>query len=348
MLKKLYHKIWEIAGKFFKEGVELGDENLIATTNLFYGEDEKNNSFDVFYPKVKQEKMPTIIFFHGGGYISGQKEGTRNFCKLMGEKGFLVFNVEYTKCGKEEKKFFPTPIYEFYNFYKHISECSVFSDLIDYDNIFLSGDSAGAHIAALVANIQTNQELKMEFNLCGGPKVKGLILMSPCFGVYNFKGLFPKKQYHDVIFGNKKIRNPLCGYTHNLDILTEGFPPTLMISVKTDLVVGVHKRIFLKMAEELGLSVKHYELYSGYKLFHSSMINYAEKYPHCFEKIEEFVLDSCKNNFVDGVRKDILIEEIVEDSKKNVQVERFEQTDCFDKIEYSEESEEVKEASLVI
>lgn len=342
MLKKLYHKIWENAEKYFKGGVELYRENLVSNTNLFYGKDEKNNSYDVYYPKDKFGKMPTIIFVHGGGYISGKKEGTRNFCKLLAEKGFLVFNMEYTKCGKEENKFFPTPLYEFYDFYKHISECSDFSNLIDYDNIFLSGDSAGAHIVSLIANIQTNQELKMEFNLCGGPKVKGLLIMSPCFGIYNFKGLFPKGTYHDIIFGNKKIRNPLYKYTHNLDVLTEGFPPTLMISVKTDLVVGVHKRMFLRMAEELGLSVKHYELYSGYKLFHSSMINHAEKYPHCFEKIEEFIHDSCENRFVNGVKKEILFEEVEKELKQNVKIE------CDEQIELDEKTEEIDEGILVV
>ena len=324
MLKKLYHKLWDTAEKFYKPRDALISENVGVKTNLFYGQDKKNNSYDVFFPKGKLQKIPTIFFVHGGGYVSGNKEGTRNFCHLLAEKGFLVFNMEYTKCGKEEIKYFPTPVYEFFDFYKHISELSDFSSLIDYDNIFLSGDSAGSHIVSLVANVQTNPELKMEFNLCGGPKVKGLILLSPCFGVYNFKGLFPKKTYQDIIFGDKKIRNPICELSHNFDVLTEAFPPTIMISVKNDMVVGAHKKIFLEMAEELSLSVRHYDLLSGYKLFHSSMINNADKYPNCFEKIEDFVLDACLNRFVSGVKKENLFElvsEIKQPKKSFVEME---------------------------
>lgn len=320
MLKKLYYKLWQTTAKIFKGGVFTEDANVSVRTNLFYSEDQKNNSFDAYYPKKKIGRLPTVIMIHGGGYIVGDKCGTANFCKLLAERGFLVFNMEYTKCGQEEQEYFPTQMFEFYEFYKHISENSEFEDMIDFNNIFLAGDSAGAHIASLVGNMQTNQELKMEFGLCGGPKIKGLILLCPCFGIFKFAGLFPKKPYHEIIFGDKKTRNSLCEYTHNLDILTEGFPPTLMISVKNDIVVGVHKNKFLKLAEELKLSVKHYDICSGYKLFHSSLINYSDKYPICFDKIEEFIDDACHNRFVEGVIKDKIFE--IENTKQNENVSK--------------------------
>ena len=322
MLKKLYHKLWETMGKLFKNGDLLEDENLMATTNLFYGCDKVNNTFDMYYPKGNSEKMPTIIMIHGGGYISGEKEGTRSFCKEMAKKRFLVFNMEYTKCDKSEQKYFPYQVNEFYMFFNHLSENPRFTSLIDFENVFLAGDSAGAHIASLIANIQTNQELKMEFNLCGGPKIKGLILMSPSFGIYNFAGMFPKKPYHELIFGKQEIRNPLNEYTHNLNITTDYFPPTLMFSVKTDLVVGVHKRRFLKLAKELNLSVIHCEFQSGYKLFHSCMINYPEHYPHCFEKIEEFVNNAINNNFVSSV----VCEQLFEKTNKSALKQKKEVT----------------------
>ena len=284
------------------------DESLFADTNLFYGEDVVNNSYDVYCPKSINGKIPTVIMIHGGGYIVGEKEGIRNFCCLLAKKGFLVFNIEYTKCDCEEKKYFPYQVEEFFKFYKHVSEESRYSNLIDYKNVFVAGDSAGAHIASLVGAIQTNPELKMEYGLPGGPMVKGLILMSPSFGIYNFAGLFPKKIYHEIIFGKKDVRSNTSLLTHNLKVTTEDFPPTLMFSVKHDPVVGIHKKKFLKLAEEMNLSVHHFEYQSGYKLFHSCMMNYPEQYPTCFEKIQEFIIDAQNNSFVCGVQKEDLYE----------------------------------------
>ena len=213
---------------------------------------------------------------------------------------------------------------EFFKFYKHVSEESMFSGFIDYDNIFLSGDSAGAHIASLVSAIQTNPELKMEYGFPGGPKVKGLILMSPSFGIYNFAGLFPKKIYHEIIFGKQEVRDRMSMFTHNLDVTTEDFPPTIMFSVKNDPVVGIHKKKFLKLAKELNLSMHHYEYVEGYSLFHSCMMNYPEQYPSCFDKIEEFVIDAKNNQFVSGVLQEEIREIYHNNSNKIKKEERKE------------------------
>lgn len=308
MLKKLYHKLWENTSKLIKSGALIEDDDLVSDTNLFYGDDVKNNSYDVFYPKNFIGRIPTILMLHGGGYIVGKKEGIRNFCAFMAKKGYLVFNIEYTKCDCLEKKYFPYQVEEVFKFYKHISENSVYSNMTDFNNVFVGGDSAGAHIASLVGAVQSNQELKMEFGLQGGPRVKGLILMSPSFGIYNFAGLFPKKIYHEIIFGEKCVRNRMSEYTHVLDVTTEYFPPTLMFSVKHDLVVGVHKRRFLKLAKELGLNVRHYEYTSGYKLFHSCMMNLPDQYPSCFEKIQEFVNNAVNNKLIDDVKCETISE----------------------------------------
>jgi len=309
MLTKLYHKIWKRIENEYNQRRTYNKSFVDSITDLIYGEDHKNNTYDVFYQQqFSKRRLPTIFMIHGGGYVSGTKEGATKLCQQLAEKGFLVFNVEYTKCDKEEKKYLPYQIYEFFKCYKHITS-TVYADLIDYDNIFIAGNSAGAHIAALIANVQSNPDLKMEYNLQGGPNVKGVILLSPCLGVYKFGGMFPQKQYFNVLFGEKSARSELYELTHNLEITTEAFPPSVMFSTKGDIVVGAHKIGFLELAKELHLSLQHYEICSGYKLFHSSMVEHADKYPLCIDKITEFVNDACNNKFVRGVKKYKLYED---------------------------------------
>ncbi len=313
MLKRLYHRIWEnIEDQYTKRRKTHDDCIIFAEKNLIYGKDIKNNTYDVFYRSNISGKMPTIFMFHGGGYVSGTKEGSVNLCQQLAKRGFLVFNIEYTKCDKSEKKYLPYQVFEFFKFYKHLTTSTQYEDLIDYNNIFLAGNSAGGHIAALIANMQTNPELKMAYNLQGGPMVKGVILLSPSLGAYKFAGMFPKEQYHTVLFGEKSERSELYQLTHNLEITTEAFPPTIMFSVKGDMVVGMHKKCFLDLAKELNLSVEHYEICSGHKLFHSSMVEHADKYNLCIDKIEEFIQNAKYNSFVDGLINQKLYEKTEE------------------------------------
>ncbi len=311
-LIKTYHKVWERIAQEYdgRRSYEKGD--IVEDRFLLYGEDLKNNTYDVFYPNNVEGRLPTIFMIHGGGYVSGTKEGSVKICQQLAKRGFLVFNIEYTKCDKEEKKYLPYQVYEFFRFYKHITKFSAYEEMIDYNNCFMAGNSAGGHIAALIANIQTNPELKMEYNLSGGPLVKGVILLSPSMGAYKFGGMFPKEAYHSVLFGQKENRSNLSTLTHNLEITTEAFPPTIMFSTKGDWVVGAHKKSFLDMATDLNLSVEHYDICTGYKLFHSSMVEHADKYQLCIYKIENFIKKAKHNHFVKGVVNEKLYEKTEE------------------------------------
>lgn len=303
-----YHEIWEKIAQDYDSRRSYTKYDVIEDRFLLYGEDIKNNTYDVFYPNNNGGRMPTIFMIHGGGYITGTKEGSVKICQELAKRGFLVFNIEYTKCDKEEKKYLPYQVYEFFKFYKHITTSSEYSDLIDFNNCYMAGNSAGGHIAALIANIQTNPELKMEYNLSGGPLVKGVILLSPSLGAYKFGGLFPKELYHTILFGQDNNRSHLSKLTHNLEITTEAFPPTIMFSTKGDWVVGAHKTCFLNLAKELNLSVEHYDICTGYKLFHSSMVEHADKYQLCLYKIENFIRKGKHKHFVKGVISEKLYE----------------------------------------
>lgn len=310
MLTKLYHKIWAKIDERNKQNPTITAEGLVKFTDLFYGENKKNNRFDFYRPATTNERLPTIFMFHGGGYVGGFKEGTRNFCQLLALKGYNVFNLEYSRSDDVEHVYFPAPIYEFYEMYKYISFDPAFEDLIDFKNIFIAGTSSGAHIAALISNIQTNPQLKMLYDIPGGPIIKGTILICPSFGAYKFHGCFLQNYFYDVIFGKESDRSPLSKYTHNLDLTTDTFPPCLMFSVKGDMVVGAHKKKFLRLAHDLELSVKHYEICSGHKLFHTSLVRHAQYYPECLNKIADFVEDAKNNIFVDKVvTKDIFEED---------------------------------------
>ena len=215
--------------------------------------------------------------------------------------------MEYTKCDGPEQKYFTNQIAEVYDLFDYISQNDKVSEHIDFNNIFLSGDSAGAHIASMVANIQTNPALKDVFNLSGNPKIKGLILVSPMFGPYKL-GLPIKKQYENVVFGKNQDES-IKQKCYPFDVLSKHFPPSIMLSFKNDFLVRNHRSIFLKKASQINLSVEHYDVTNGYRVFHDVIMKYPDCYPKCFDKIVGFINRSISNTCVSGVKKQKISEE---------------------------------------
>ena len=306
MLKKIYSKVFKMFNKKhlkqrLKEHAEKPSD-LVGQLDILYGQDEVNNLFDVYYPKNMQNgKLPTIINIHGGGYVAGVKENCSRYCQLLAQKGFFVINMEYTK---SETKGFPTPVYETFELFEYLKSHNEISKHINYDKLFLSGDSAGGHIVTLVANILKSDDLKKRFGVGSDLKVKGLILNSPVFGVFKFgKFRFLRNKLEEVVY-NEYNRDSIKNVCNNLELLKHDFPPCIIFSAIAD-VLNIHTTILLNKAKNLGLSIHNYHFITGKNVGHDFTIVYPDGKEGKFaiEKTKEFINDVCNNSLERKVEK---------------------------------------------
>lgn len=303
MIKSIYKKIFKLADKnIVKKCLKTNykiSKFVTDKVDFVYGKDIKRNRFDLYYPKNNNQKLPTILNVHGGGYVAGSKENEIEYCCKLAELGFCVINMEYTL---SEQEGFPKPVYEVFDLFNYIENDKEISSHIDYDKFFLAGDSAGGHIVSSVANIQCNDEIKKRFGVEGGPEIKGLILNSPVFGAFRFGNLpFIKRDFEKIVFG-KYVGSELQNYCHNLDILTDKFPPVIIFSASNDFI-KIHANMFCKKAKELGLNVQSYTFVTGKHLGHDFVIyNLSDKEGiFALEKIKTFVNDVIDGNLKQGV-----------------------------------------------
>lgn len=298
-IKKAYHKVFKLAcDGNIKYNKPVNSYNVLSFKNEKYGTDEKNNVFDLYFSN-DNKKHPTIFMVHGGGYVAGQKEDLNNFITELSFRNFNIVNFEYSKCDDENGKHMPEQIYEAFRCFEKLENDEKLSSKIDFNNFYIAGDSAGGHIAALIANIQTNKNLKEKFNLSGGPTIKGVILVSPVLGEYRFNGFWPKKPLAEIIYGEKK--NNLAHFCHNLDVITRKFPPTLLFSMYNDIIAKAHVKLFCKKAKDLGFPVRFCDISKGYKLGHISPVKYANKYPLAMDEIENFIIETSHNIVPNGL-----------------------------------------------
>jgi acetyl esterase/lipase len=135
------------------------------------GFDQRKHLLDV-YPSAK-ENADVLIFIHGGGWSAGSKNLYQKLGENLAAKGITAVIINYRLAPE-------------FNVLDMASDCAaalhwVFQNIGDYngnrDRIFISGHSAGGHLAALIA---LNEEFTKYHSL--QKPTKGLLLID-AFGL---------------------------------------------------------------------------------------------------------------------------------------------------------------------
>lgn len=108
--------------------------------------DGNNINCRMYIPDVNNP-LPVLVWFHGGGWVTGNVEGSDNVTRhLASGTGCAVLSVDY-RLSPEVK--FPGPLNDCYGVTKWVYE-NAESLNIDKNKIAVGGDSAGGNLAAAV------------------------------------------------------------------------------------------------------------------------------------------------------------------------------------------------------
>jgi len=119
-------------------------------------------TLDVYQPvQTRYKNSPVVVFFHGGAWIMGAKESI-NINRFNGainklrEKGYAVVAPNYTLARREHSPF-PDCIEDARDVIQWIGQ---HADEYNFDtrNVGIFGESAGAHIALMVAFQQEDRD----------------------------------------------------------------------------------------------------------------------------------------------------------------------------------------------
>jgi len=124
-------------------------------------------SVRIIKPVNATSDLPTIMYFHGGGWILGSKNTHDRLIREIanGANAALVF-VNYTPSPEAQ---YPVPIEEAYAATQYIAEHGDDFDL-DSSRLAVVGDSVGGNMAAVVAILAKQR---------GGPRISYQVLFYP-------------------------------------------------------------------------------------------------------------------------------------------------------------------------
>lgn len=136
---KIHRKVVVASHPFFKPLYNLLDQKIIL--------EDHEIPVRIFKPK-KAEGFKVLLFFHGGGWVTGNIDSYTNVCANMANQtGYVVVSVDYRLAPEHP---FPSGLLDCY----YVAE-KLYKNLQFFsrkpEEIVLIGDSAGANLAAVVS-----------------------------------------------------------------------------------------------------------------------------------------------------------------------------------------------------
>ncbi|MGE7185938.1 alpha/beta hydrolase [Peribacillus sp. NPDC006672] len=140
-----------------------------------------NSILDIYYPKNMNKPLPVIMWIHGGAFVSGSKEQTKEYGMALANEGYVVANINYAIAPGQK---YPGPILQANQALKFLQE-NIAKYGGDMDTLFIGGDSAGAQIASQTVALITNEALAKSMDIqpsIDKAQLKGALLYC---GIYN-------------------------------------------------------------------------------------------------------------------------------------------------------------------
>lgn len=153
---------------------------IVNQPGLVYAEHDGTKLVgDLYLPKGRA-KAPVLVAVHGGGWQIGSRAFYRYWGLFLARNGYAVFAIEYRL---DKEGVYPAAVYDTKSAIQFVRAKAAEFDL-DPDRIGLIGDSAGAHLAALVAlaGEQFNSAYRDDANAAVPANVKAVVGF---YGVYD-------------------------------------------------------------------------------------------------------------------------------------------------------------------
>ncbi len=238
--------------------------------------DGKNLEMDMYLPRVPVGiKYPALVFFFGGGWVSGNPSHFELQAEYFASRGMVVFCPDY----RTKSKFGTTPFESVKDAKSAIRYLKLHGEEfgIDTSKIVVSGGSAGGHLAACTAIIENFNEETDDLSVSTVPMA--LVLFNPVVDT-------GKRGYgQEKLEGREFELSPV----HHI---TPGVPPTLIMHGKDDTTVPYENVVrFNQVMKQQGNKC----ILVGYKNQKHGFFNYnrSPKYfRKTMKKTESFLEDN--------------------------------------------------------
>lgn len=236
------------------------DTALTEQLDVAYADDGADTTMDVFAPASASGPLPTIVWIHGGAWISGAKENVDPYLRILAAEGYTTIGVNYT-IGPEGV--YPLAVHQLNDALAYIDAHA--AELgVDPTQIVLAGDSAGAQLASQMATLITNPEYAAIMDISPSIEADQLAATVLNCGVYDLAALaqldgvagWGLKSAMWAYSGTKTWAENATGATMStVDWVTKDFPATYISGGNGDGLTWLQSIPMTHRLDELGVDV---------------------------------------------------------------------------------------------
>lgn len=248
-MNKMSDQMARITNKYVPAGIT-------SVENQQYRPNDNDGYLDVFYKSGTAAPQPTVVWVHGGAWISGDKNEVDGYLKILASRGYTTVGVDYTVAPERQ---YPYPLIQLNDALKYLQQ-NADRLHIDPNKIILAGDSAGSQIVSQMATIITNSSYAKEIGLTPGlsaDKLKGMLLNCGAYDLAlpDYNGPFGDF-LHTVLWaysGEKDfLSDPTLKHASVANYVTKAFPPSFITAGNGDPLEPQSRELAQKL-EALGV-----------------------------------------------------------------------------------------------
>jgi acetyl esterase/lipase len=209
---------------------------------------------DLYLPKTRTNPTATLILFHGGGWVDGQKERNVLFLLPYLAMGWSAVNVEY-RTGHQSPA--PAAVEDTRCALRWVNDHAREYSL-DPSKFVLTGTSAGGHLSLITGMLPANSVFDRQCTIQGNdrwntatvpePKVAAIVNW---FGISDVADLLDgpnTKNYVREWFGSMSNPEQLAKQVSPINYVRAGLPPIITIHGENDDVAPYNHSVRLHAA----------------------------------------------------------------------------------------------------
>ena len=231
-----------------------------------YQPGDPDAKLDVYFPASTPTAvcLPTLVWTHGGAWLSGDKLNNRGYFALLASHGYAVVALNYSLAPGSN---YPTPIYQVNAALDYLLQNSERLH-IDQGRLMLAGDSAGAQISSQVALLVTSPLYARDLGVLPALTVDQLRGVIFYCGFYDMRSFIDGGRLAPIPVLDWGIRTMVRAYAGSraldsahlrqmstIDHVTEEFPPTFLSGGNGDPLTDSQSRPMAEKLRGLGVSV---------------------------------------------------------------------------------------------
>jgi acetyl esterase len=231
-----------------------------------YRTDDTDATFDVYCPTATPsgQCLPTVVWTHGGAWLSGDKVDADGYFALIASYGFTVVAINYSLAPEST---YPKPVLQLNSALDYLMQDPEWFH-IDSRNFVLAGDSAGAQLTSQIACLTTDPIYAESVGVppaLEAEQLKGVVLHC---GLFDLRKLVDGRQAAPAAYLRWGLKTMVAAYSGSratdssairemstIDHVGPSFPPAFLSGGNGDALTDSQSRPMAKKLKDLGVQV---------------------------------------------------------------------------------------------